>query len=55
MIETPLTTVTDVAAVPPSFTVAPVKNPVPVIVTLVPPAIVPAFGEMLVGLGGGLV
>jgi len=41
-----LTTVTAVAAVPPNVTVAPEANPVPVIVTAVPPAVVPDFGEI---------
>ena len=45
-----LTTLTLVAATPPMVTpVAPVKL-VPVMVTLVPPAVEPAFGEMPVSL-----
>jgi hypothetical protein len=47
-----LTTFTLVAAVPPIVTpVAPVKL-VPVIVTLVPPAVLPEVGEMDVTVGG---
>ena len=42
------------AAVAPNFTlVAPVK-PVPVMATLVPPAVVPLTGEMLVTVGGAI-
>ena len=42
----------EVAATPPNVTkVAPVKD-VPVIVTLVPPAVLPVNGEMLVIFGG---
>jgi hypothetical protein len=40
-----LVTVTPVAALPPKLTVAPVKKLVPVIVTAVPPAADPEFGE----------
>lgn len=58
VMEVLLTTVTPVAAVPPSFTLAPDKNPVPVMVTAVPPLAEPEMGEMAVtvaaGLGGGL-
>jgi len=43
-----LTTVTPVAAVPPNVTVAPETNPVPVMVTAVPPAVVPEVGETAV-------
>jgi hypothetical protein len=44
-------TVNDAAAVPPKLTAdAPVK-PVPVIVTLVPPAVVPVFGFTFVTVG----
>ena len=51
VIEVALTTVTPVAAMPPNATdVAPVKL-VPVIVTLVPPAVVPEFGLTLVTVG----
>jgi hypothetical protein len=49
-----LTTLTLVAAVPPMVTpVAPVK-PVPVIVTLVPPAVLPVGGLMTVTVGAGV-
>jgi hypothetical protein len=49
-----LTTVYVVAAVPPNVTdVAPV-NPVPVIVTLVPPARGPNVGLMLVNVGAAI-
>jgi hypothetical protein len=37
-------TVTNVDAVVPNLTVAPVTNPVPVMVTMVPPAVVPEAG-----------
>jgi hypothetical protein len=39
------------AAVVPNSTVIPAANPVPVIVTVVPPAIGPALGEMPVIVG----
>ena len=46
------TSVREVAATPPNVTeVAPVKD-VPVIVTLVPPAVLPDDGEMLLITGG---
>ncbi len=53
VIEMLLTTVTPVAAVPPIFTVAPVRKPVPVIVTGVPPFALPDVGliELTVGAG----
>ena len=44
VIEIALFTVTPVAAVLPNLTVAPLTNPVPVIVTLVPPVVGPAVG-----------
>jgi len=47
------TTVTAVAALPPNVTVAPERKFVPEIVTLVPPAVVPAFGETPVTVGVG--
>ena len=51
MIEVSLTNEKLVAAVPPMVTpVTPVK-PVPVIVTLVPPAVVPLVGEIAVTVG----
>jgi hypothetical protein len=43
--------VTSVAAAPPNVTVAPAPKFVPVIVTLVPPAVVPAFGAIAVMVG----
>ena len=49
-----LTTTTLVAAVAPNVTVAPVAKLVPVIVTAVPPAVKPLFGDTLVTVGGGL-
>jgi hypothetical protein len=52
VIEVDETTVKLVAAVPPIVTpVAPVK-PVPVMVTDVPPAVVPELGEIAVTVGG---
>jgi hypothetical protein len=48
----PLTTTTLVAALPPNATVAPAAKFVPVIVTDVPPAVVPVFGDTLVTVGG---
>ena len=39
------TTVTAVPAVPPKLTVAPEMNPVPVMVTEVPPMVVPLVGD----------
>ena len=48
-----LPTLTPVAAVPPKLTVAPAANPVPVIVTAVPPAVVPDTGKIELGTGGG--
>ena len=47
-------TVTLVAAVPPSFTVAPARKPVPVMLTAVPPAVVPELGAIVVTVGAGL-
>ena len=49
-----LTTVTPVAEVPPRVTVAPLRKPVPVMVTAVPPFAVPVPGEMEVTVGAGL-
>ena len=54
MMEVLLTTLTAVAAVPPKLTVAPGRNPVPVIVTAVPPLPGPAFGVIEVIVGAGL-
>jgi hypothetical protein len=45
------TTTTLVAAVPPNVTVAPAAKFVPVIVTAVPPAVDPLFGETLLTVG----
>jgi len=45
------TKVTPVPAVPPKLTVAALVNPVPVIVTEVPPAAGPLVGLMLVTVG----
>jgi hypothetical protein len=46
-----LTTTTFVAAVAPNVTVAPVAKFVPVIVTAVPPAASPLFGDILLRVG----
>lgn len=54
VIEVPLTTVTPVAEVPPTLTPAPERKPAPVMVTDVPPAVVPEAGEILLMVGGGL-
>ncbi len=54
VIEVLLTTVTPVAAVPPRLTVAPERNPVPVIVMGVPPVVVPLLGAIDVTVGAGL-
>ena len=51
VIEVPLTTTTFVAAVLPNVTVAPAAKLVPVIVTAVPPAVLPVFGLTLVTVG----
>ena len=45
-------TVTAVAGVPPRVTVAGAENPLPVIVTAVPPAAEPPLGLMEVTVGG---
>jgi hypothetical protein len=47
----PFTTTTLVAAVAPNFTVAPDTKLVPVIVTAVPPAVVPVLGDTPVTVG----
>lgn len=54
VIEVLLTNVTPVAAVPPIFTVAPARKPVPVTVTAVPPAMFPELGVIEVTVGAGL-
>jgi hypothetical protein len=51
--EVALTTVTFVADVPPSLTVAPDRKPVPVIVKAVPPAAAPEVGAIAVTVGAG--
>jgi hypothetical protein len=51
VMDVPLTTTTPVAAVPPNVTVAPVTKLVPVIVTEVPPLVVPLFGATPVTVG----
>ena len=55
VMEVALTTFTPVAAVPPKLTVAPAKNPVPVMVTAVPPEAEPVVGETAVTVGAGFV
>ena len=52
MIEVLLTTDTLEAAVPPSETVAPAANPVPVIVIEVPPTVGPEAGDTVLTVGG---
>ena len=54
VIDVLLTRVTPVAGMPPRLTVAPVPKPVPVIVTVVPPLVVPVLGVMEATLGAGL-
>jgi hypothetical protein len=54
VIEVLLTSVTPVAAVPPNFTVAPARKPVPVTVTAVPPLMFPELGVIEVTVGAGL-
>ena len=54
VIEVLLTTTTFVAAVLPSFTVAPAARFVPVIVTAVPPAGDPPLGATLLTVGGAM-
>jgi hypothetical protein len=49
------TKLTPVAFAPPIDTVAPETNPVPVIVTVVPPNSVPALAAMLVTVGAALI
>ena len=53
VIEVAFTTFTPVAAVPPKLTAVPVRKPVPVIVTAVPPLVLPEDGETLVTVGAG--
>jgi len=47
-----LRTATLVAALPPKVTVAPDRKPVPVMVTGVPPAVVPELGDTVKTVGG---
>ena len=54
MMDVALATLTLVAAVPPIFTVAPVRKPVPVMVTDVPPEVRPVDGAIDATAGGGL-
>jgi hypothetical protein len=54
VMEVLLLTITLVAAVPPSFTVAPGENPVPVMVTVAPPLTDPEFGVIAVTVGAGV-
>lgn len=54
VIVVPFTTATLVADVPPSATVAPDRNPVPTMVTAVPPVVTPVFGVIEVTVGAGL-
>jgi len=53
VIEVLFTSVTPVADVPPSFIVAPDKNPVPTMVTAVPPVDTPELGVIEVTVGAG--
>src|SRR5258706_1255790 len=55
LIEVAFANVTLVAEIPPMVTVAPAANPVPVIVTGVPPAVGPVAGEIPVTVGAALV
>jgi len=55
VIEVLLTTFTPVAAAPPRLTEAPDRKPVPVMVTLVPPAAGPELGAIEVTFGAGFV
>jgi hypothetical protein len=48
------TTTTAVAPVPPNATVAPAAKFVPVIVTLVPPAVDPLFGDTALTVAGAV-
>jgi hypothetical protein len=48
------TTTTPLAAVPPNVTVAPAAKLVPVIVTVVPPAVDPLFGDTPVTVAGAV-
>jgi hypothetical protein len=50
----PLTTTMLAAAVAPNFTAAPAAKPVPVIVTAVPPAVDPPFGDTPLTVGSAV-
>lgn len=51
MIEVSLTTVKLVAAAPPKVTAVALVKPLPVMITAVPPAVMPDVGETLVNVG----
>src|SRR6185295_3449195 len=53
VIDVVLTTLTAVAAAPPMLTVAPLTNPLPLIVIEVPPAVGPEVGEIALTVGAG--
>jgi hypothetical protein len=53
VIEVVLTTLIPVTAVPPTVTVAPPIKFAPVMVILIPPAVVPELGEILTTVGPG--
>src|ERR1700730_708374 len=53
VMEVLFTTITLLAAVRPTVTVAPDRKPVPVMVTVVPPLTGPELGEIAVTVGGG--
>ena len=53
VIDVAVTTVTVIAAVPPTLTVAPVAKFVPVITIGMPPAVVPLGGLTALTVGGG--
>ena len=55
VMEVPLARFTLVATAPPKVTVAPARKPVPIIVTAVPPDVVPDAGAKAVTVGAGLV
>jgi len=55
VIDVALTKATDVAGTPPILTVAPLRNPVPVIVIAVAPAALAVAGETPVTVGRGAV
>ena len=53
VIDVALTTLTFEAAAPPIVTEAPAEKPVPVIVTKMPPPVLPEFGDTDVTVGEG--